>query len=162
MPLSPAPSSTAKARYGLHAESTERTSTRAEFGLPYAGTRTSADRLRAPQQTYAGDSVIRSGNACGNSRLYEVTHWSVTAVYSRAWCSSPAMNARATLDSFIGSPGSWNALRSPSNSDRCVCIPEPGWSVNGLGMKLACTDWDSATSLTTCRKVITLSAVVSA
>src|SRR5688572_11168047 len=139
MPLRPAPSRTAKVRYGLHAESSERTSTRAEFGLPYAGTRTSADRLRWPQQTYAGDSVIRSGSACGKSRLYELTHWLVTAVYSRACTSSPAMNARATFDSFIGSPASWNALRSPSNSDRWVCMPLPGWSVKGLGMNVART-----------------------
>ena len=72
------------------------------------------------------------------------------------------MNACATLDSFIGSLASWNALRSPSNSDRWVCMPLPGWSVNGLGMKVACTLCDSATSLTTCRKVMMLSAVVSA
>ena len=121
------------------AESSERTSTRAELGLPYAGTRTRAERLRWPQQTYAGASVIRSGSACGNSRLYELTHWLVTAVYSRACTSRPAMNAWPTLDSFIGSPASWNALRSPSNSDRCVCMPLPGWSVNGFGMKVACT-----------------------
>ncbi len=68
MPLRPAPSRTAKARYGLVAESIDRTSTRAEFGLPYAGTRTSAERLRCPQHTYAGDSVMRSGSACGNNR----------------------------------------------------------------------------------------------
>src|SRR3954447_721129 len=103
MPLSPAPSRTAYVRYGLQAESSERTSTRAEFGLPYAGTRTSADRFRCPQHTYAGDSVIRSGSCIGNSRLYEFTHWLVTAVYSRAWVSRPAMNARAVLDSFSGS-----------------------------------------------------------
>ena len=69
MPFSPAPSSTANVRYGLHAESSDRISTRAELGLPYAGTRTSADRFRWPQHTYAGDSVMRSGSACGNSRL---------------------------------------------------------------------------------------------
>src|SRR5687767_6644903 len=100
MPLSPAPSSTAKARYGLAAESRERISTRAEFGLPYAGTRTNADRLRWPQQTYAGLSVIRSGSCNGKSRLYELTHWLVTAVYSRACTRRPAMKARATLESF--------------------------------------------------------------
>jgi hypothetical protein len=63
--------------------------------------------------------------------------------------SSPAMNACATLDSFIGSLASWNALRSPSNSDRWVCMPLPGWSVNGLGMKVARTLCESATSFTT-------------
>src|SRR3978361_2127288 len=103
MPLSPAPSIIANARYGLHAESSERTSTRAEFGLPYAGTRTRADRFRCPQQTNAGDSVIRSGSCIGKSRLYELTHWLVTGVYSRACTKSPAMNARPTFDSFIGS-----------------------------------------------------------
>ena len=94
--------------------------------------------------------------------MYELTHWLVIAVYSRACISSPAMNARPTFDSFIGSPASWNALRSPSNSDRWVCMPLPGWSVNGLGMNVACTPWESATSLTTCRNVMMLSAVVSA
>ena len=72
------------------------------------------------------------------------------------------MNACATLDSFIWSLASWNALRSPSNSDRWVCMPLPGWSVNGLGMKVARTLCESATSLTTCRKVMMLSAVVRA
>src|SRR5688500_5083490 len=122
MPLR-APSSTANVRYGLHAEASERISTRAELGLPYGGTRTSADRFRWPQHTYAGDSVMRSGRACGNRRLYELTHWLVIAVYSRACTSRPAMKALPTLESLVGSPGSWNALRSPSNSDRCVCMP---------------------------------------
>src|ERR1700748_2853055 len=103
MPFSQAPSSTAKARYGLFAESIERTSTRAELGLPKAGTRTRADRLRWPQLTKAGDSVIVFGSWSGKSRLYEFTYWLVTAVYSRACTSRPAMKARAVLDSFIGS-----------------------------------------------------------
>ena len=33
-----------------------------------------------------------------------------------------------------GAPGSWKALRSPSNSEMWVCMPDPGCSVNGLGM----------------------------
>ena len=41
-------------------------------------------------------------------------------------------------------------------------MPLPGWSVNGFGMKVACTPWESATSLMTCRNVMMLSAVVSA
>ena len=41
-------------------------------------------------------------------------------------------------------------------------MPLPGWSVNGLGMKVARTLCESATSLTTCRKVMMLSAVVRA
>ena len=44
------------------------------------------------------------------------------------------MNARPTLDRWYSPPGSWKALRSPSNSDRWVCMPDPGCSVNGLGM----------------------------
>src|SRR3954453_10526999 len=103
MPLRPAPSMTANARYGFVAESIERTSTRAELGLPKAGTRTRAERLRWPQLTKAGDSVIVLGSWRGNSRLYEFTYWLVTAVYSRACTSRPAMKARAVLESFIGS-----------------------------------------------------------
>ncbi len=72
------------------------------------------------------------------------------------------MKLRPTFDSWYSAPGSWNALRSPSNSDRCVCMPEPGCSANGLGMKEAYTPCSSATSLTTRRKVMMLSAVVSA
>jgi hypothetical protein len=41
-------------------------------------------------------------------------------------------------------------------------MPLPGWSVKGLGMKLARTPAESATSLTMWRKVMMLSAVVSA
>ena len=41
-------------------------------------------------------------------------------------------------------------------------MPEPGWSASGLGMKEAKTPCSSATSLTTVRKVMMLSAVVSA
>ena len=43
-----------------------------------------------------------------------------------------------------------------------MCMPEPGWVVNGLGMKLAQMPWLSATSRTTVRKVMMLSAVESA
>src|SRR5437764_6854709 len=32
---------------------------------------------------------------------------------------------RPTFDNANGSDASWNALRSPSKSDRCVCIAEP-------------------------------------
>ena len=41
-------------------------------------------------------------------------------------------------------------------------MPLPGWSENGLGMNVAYTPWEIATSLTTCRNVMMLSAVVSA
>ncbi|MET3963440.1 hypothetical protein ABIE44_003374 [Marmoricola sp. OAE513] len=41
-------------------------------------------------------------------------------------------------------------------------MPEPGCSVNGFGMKDAQTPWPSATSRTTVRKVMMLSAVESA
>ncbi len=72
------------------------------------------------------------------------------------------MNWRAVLDSSNWAPGSWNALRSPSKSDRCVCMPEPGCSAIGLGMNDANTPCSSATSLTTVRNVMRLSAVVRA
>src|SRR4051812_48685003 len=128
MPLRPADSSTAKARYGLHAESSERISTRVELALPglYMGTRTSAERLALPQHTNVGASTSWPGAPNPHRRLYEFTHWFVTAVISRAWVSSPAMNARAVFDRNRSSDGSWKALRSPSKSDRWVCIPEPG------------------------------------
>ncbi len=53
MPLRPAASMTANARYGLVAESSARYSTRLELPLPglYIGTRTSAERLLWPQHT---------------------------------------------------------------------------------------------------------------
>ena len=58
MPFRPAASSSAKARYGLQAVSSERTSIRVDWPLPglYIGTRTSAERLLWPQQTYDGAS----------------------------------------------------------------------------------------------------------
>jgi hypothetical protein len=61
----------------------------------------------------------------------------VTAVISGACLSRPAMKCLATLDRCSGSPASKKAFWSPSNSDRWVCIPLPGWSLNGLGMKVA-------------------------
>ena len=72
------------------------------------------------------------------------------------------MNARPSFESWNSAPGSKNALRSPSNSDMCVCMPEPGWSVNGLGMNEAYTLCWSATSFMTRRNDMMLSAVVSA
>ncbi len=47
------------------------------------------------------------------------------------------MNCRATLLSWYSAPASWKALRSPSKSERWVCMPEPGWPAKGLGMKVA-------------------------
>lgn len=41
-------------------------------------------------------------------------------------------------------------------------MPEPGYSENGLGMKVACTPCSSATCFMTRRKVMMLSAVESA
>ncbi len=41
-------------------------------------------------------------------------------------------------------------------------MPEPGWSAKGFGMNEASTPCSSATSFTTRRKVMMLSAVVSA
>ncbi len=72
------------------------------------------------------------------------------------------MNCRPVLESWYSAPASKKAFWSPSNRLTWVCIPEPGWVVNGFGMKLAQIPCDSATSRTTVRKVITLSAVVSA
>jgi hypothetical protein len=69
--------------------------------------------------------------------LYEFTHWFVTAVISAACLSRPAMNCRAVLLSWYSAPASWKALRSPSNSEKCVCMPEPGWAFIGFGMKVA-------------------------
>src|SRR5262245_20468981 len=133
MPFMPAARMTANERYGLHAGSGERISMRVDWPLAglYMGTRTSAERLLWPQQTYEGASPPAI------NRLYEFTHWLVTAVISGACRRRPAMNARATLESWNSPPGSWNALRSPSNSDRWVCMPEPAESARGLGMNEA-------------------------
>ena len=70
IPFNPAARITAKARYGLHAESGERNSIRVEFGLFgfYIGIRTSELRLCGPQEINAGASPP----PC--KRLYELTH----------------------------------------------------------------------------------------
>ncbi len=47
------------------------------------------------------------------------------------------MKARPVADSWYWPAGSWKALRSPSNREKCVCMPLPGWPMNGLGMKVA-------------------------
>src|SRR5919198_3603758 len=87
MPVRPAASMAANARYGLHAGSGERNSTRVADSLPglYIGTRTSALRFRRAQHTYTGASYP------GISRLYEFTHWFVTSVISGACSNTPAM-----------------------------------------------------------------------
>ena len=43
------------------------------------------------------------------------------------------MKCRAVFDSWYSAPASKNALESPSNSDTCVCIPEPGVGGERLG-----------------------------
>src|ERR671915_1963209 len=93
-PASPAASIAANARYGLHAGSGERYSIRVAPSLPglYIGTRTSALRFRRAQHTYTGASKP------GTSRLYELTHWFVTSVISRACERRPATNRLATAD----------------------------------------------------------------
>ena len=53
-----------------------------------------------------------------------------------------------TLDSPYSSPASWNALTSPSNSDRCECMPEPNEPSIGFGMNVAYTPRSAATCLT--------------
>src|SRR5689334_13767630 len=135
MPLSPAASIAENDRYGLHAGSGERNSIRTDSFLPRFdnGTRTNAERLLRAQHLYTGASYP------GISRLYELTHWFVTAQSSPACVSNPAMKCFATFDSPYSSPGSENALTSPSNKDRCVCIPEPNAPAIGFGMKVAYT-----------------------
>ncbi len=85
------------------------------------------------------------------SLLYEFTHWFVTAVISRAWTRMPAMNAFATFERWYSSEESWNAFSSPSNNDKWVCMPEPGRSVDGLGMNVAYMPRFAAVSFTTSR-----------
>src|SRR6187402_2967585 len=87
MPLSPAASMTANARYGFTAGSMARYSTRVDWPLPglWIGTRTKAERLLDPQHTYDGAS------APPHSRLYELTYWLVIAVISGACLRRPAM-----------------------------------------------------------------------
>ena len=72
------------------------------------------------------------------------------------------MKPLATFDSPYSSPASWKALTSPSNSDRWVCMAEPFQPATGFGMKVAYTPRLWATSLTTIRKAMTLSAIVRA
>src|SRR6185369_13994000 len=155
MPRRPAASSTANVRYGLHAESGLRTSTRRDDALcgVYIGTRTSAERLAAPH-----DAAVGASPPC-TSRLYEFTHLLVTALISLACSRMPAMNDLPTSDSCSGSLGSWKALVSPSNRLMWVCMAEPGYSAKGWGMNEARTPSPMATSLTTYRNVITLSAM---
>ena len=121
-----------------------------------AGTRTRAERLLRPQQMYDGASCPAA------NRTYEFTHWLVTAVMSPAWCNTPATNCRATWDRWYSAEASKKAFRSPSNRETWVCIPLPGASANGFGMKEAWIRCEAATSFTTTRKVMMLSAMVSA
>nr|CRL75108.1 hypothetical protein CPGR_01435 [Mycolicibacter nonchromogenicus] len=57
------------------------------------------------------------------------------------------MNDLAVADSCSGSSGLWKALTSPSNRLMWVCIAEPAYSRNGLGMNDARTPSLSAISL---------------
>src|ERR1700754_4033389 len=145
MPRRPAARSTAKVRYGLQAESGLRTSTRRDAALRgvYIGTRTRAERLAAPH-----DAAVGASPPC-TSRLQEFTHWLVTALISLACSRMPAMNDLATSESCSGSSGLWKAFVPPSNRLMWVCIAEPGYSPNGLGMKVARDPSFSATSLMT-------------
>src|SRR5260370_42119016 len=99
MALRPAARITANARYGLHAASTERNSTRVAFpfcGL-YVGTRTRAERLLWPQHPDAGASppaaAVRS--AAPHRALVGVTHAVRSAVISPAGCRRPARHPPA-------------------------------------------------------------------
>ena len=149
---------TAKARYGLQALSGERNSTRVDSSLPglTTGTLTRADRLLRAQETWIGASYPET------SRLYELTHWLVTAVISPAWRRRPAMNPSATSESPPGRSVSTKALASSRKSERWVCMPEPCTPASGFGMKLANTPCWRAISLTTRRTVMTVSAMVRA
>ena len=125
MPASPAASITLNARYGLHAGSGARYSTRLDSSRPglYAGTLTRSALLTVAQETYAGASNPRGWwFVLGASLLYELTHWFVTSVISLACRSSPAMKPLAMWDSLSSSSGSWKAFSSPWNNDSCVCI----------------------------------------
>ena len=68
------------------------------------------------------------------------------------------MKRRPVVDRRYWPDGEKNAFSSPSKSDRCVCIPDPGCSMNGLGMKVATSSSRSATSSMTVRAVMMLSA----
>ncbi len=74
----------------------------------YIGTRTRALRLLWPQQMYEGASppapAVRSEPP--QMRLYELTHWLVTAEISAACLSRPAMKERPTLESWYSEPDS--------------------------------------------------------
>ena len=72
------------------------------------------------------------------------------------------MNRLAMIDRLYGSSGSKKAFSSPRKSETWVCMPEPCTPSNGLGMNVAWTPSDAATSFTTSRNVMTLSAMVSA
>src|SRR5215831_56765 len=100
MPRRPAASTTENARYGLHAGSGARNSTRVDSGFPFfvCGTFTTTDRLFLAHEMYTGASNPTT------SRLYELTHWLVTALISRAWRNTPAMKPRPIFDSPYGSP----------------------------------------------------------
>ena len=56
------------------------------------------------------------------------------------------MKRRPVVDRRYWPDGEKNAFSSPSKSDRCVCMPDPGCSMNGLGMKVATSSSRSATS----------------
>src|SRR4051794_12136725 len=141
MPRRPAASTTENVRYGLHAGSGARNSIRVDSDLPFfvCGTLTTTDRLFLAHEMDTGASKPTT------RRLYEFTHWLVIALISRAWRKTPAMNPRPIFDSPYGSPASWKAFVSPSNSEKCVCIPEPCTCSMGFGMNVACTPWTCAT-----------------
>ena len=61
------------------------------------------------------------------------------------------MKLFATSDRYQGSSASKKAFESPTNSDWCVCMPDPFSPNSGFGMNVACRPWRCATSLTTDR-----------
>ncbi len=86
----------------MHDGSGERSSIRAALSFPgrFDGTRTRAARECRAHVTAVGASKPES------SRLYELTHWFVTAVSSGACRSTPARNALPSGESGRAGSGS--------------------------------------------------------
>ena len=145
-----------KVRYGLHAESGLRTSTRRDDALRgvYIGTRTSAERLAAPHDAAVGASPP-------DQPLVGVHPLVGDGADLRRVLENAGDERLADVGELQRVVGVWKALVSPSNRLMWVCIAEPGYSANGLGMNDARTPSPRAT-LTTYRNVITLSAIDSA
>src|SRR5579864_2927792 len=130
MPSSPAIISAENVRYGLHAGSGGRNSTRFAFGLfEYIGMRIAAERLRREYAKLTGASYP------GTKRLYEFVVGAANATSAGACFSNPPIYHSAICES--------PAYPSPAKSglpfahkDWCVCIPEPLSPKIGFGMNV--------------------------